>query len=314
VLRPIDRETFKFTIGAKSFQINGPEELKNILTLSDQIEIHHIFGFEMQLDLLANYPIDAVYLHDRYFLSQTPFSDSLQYGELRYEVAGVNIPLNADFKMDSVNWSAKNQLILQRAKKLYAPSLFLAEQYQTTYSDLSIDQIVQEDDLEPFQTKNMSNSGVLQIILISPTNFHKGSEVLLKVAKLLEKEGTKITFIVIGALDLRVTGELAKLRNVELVPQMSRNRLKVKLSEIEYGIGWIPSITGESYSLALSDFLSNGLTVIATNSGAVTERLRKAPGNYLYNPAISSEVLSRLLIVLSENKSVDNFLPYLEIT
>jgi glycosyltransferase involved in cell wall biosynthesis len=181
---------------------------------------------------------------------------------------------------------------LQRSKKLYAPSFFLAEQFQRAYSDLSIDQIVQEEDLEPLRIKKMSNLEALQIILISPTNFHKGSEVLLKVATLLEKESAKITFKVIGDLDFGVSRELAKLKNVELVPQMSRNRLKIKLSEIENGIGWIPSITAESYSLALSDFLSSGQMVISSELGAVAERLSRLPGHFTYDPSAKIEDLA----------------------
>jgi hypothetical protein len=314
VLRPIDRETFKLTLGDKSFQINGPEEFKSVLTLSDQIEIHHIFGFEKQLDLLGSYPIDAVYLHDRYFLSQTPFSDSLRYGELKHEIAGVNIPLNVDFKMDSANWSAKNRLILQRSKKIYAPSFFLAEQFQRAYSDLSIHQIVQEEDPEPLQIKKMSNLEALQIILISPTNFHKGSEVLLKVATLLEKESTKITFKVIGDLDFGVSRELAKLKNVELVPQMSRNRLKIKLSEIENGIGWIPSITAESYSLALSDFLSSGQMVISSELGAVAERLSRLPGHFTYDPSAKIEDLANDFLRVSLTNESNSFFQVLKPT
>ena len=306
ILRPIDQKTFRFTIEDKSFILPGVEELKTILALSDQIEIHHIFGFENILGLLENLMIDAIYLHDRYFISQKPFADALGFCELLHEVAGVNIPLNADFIMDPIEWAERNHKILKRAKKLYSPSLFLADQFQVAFSDLDINPVVQEHDLDTSPIKALTDLGTRQVILISPTNFHKGADILLKVAQFLEKQSDKITFVVIGDLDLRVSTELAKLKNVELVSQMSRDRLRIKLSEVKNGIGWVPSITAESYSLALSDFLSTGHAVVASELGAVAERLSNLPGHFMYDPKSKIEDLAADFLKLALESQYSN--------
>lgn len=308
ILRPIDEGSYQFNVAGQTFKITSEKELQDLLALSEQIEIHHIFGFENHLDMLANASIAAVYLHDRYFISQTPFADSLRYGKLKYEIAGVNAPLNSNFAMDPVAWSDRNHRILKRAKKLYSPSSFLAGQFQEIFADLTIERVTQEAPIGPVRTNKISDLGALQIILISPTNFHKGSEVLLRVARLLEKDAAAISFVVIGDLDFRVRNELAQLSNVQLFPQMTRDRLKLKLSEIKNGVGWIPSITAESYSLALSDFLSSGFLVISSDLGAVSERLRQSPDHLIYNPASNVDDLAGdFLKIVKMKEKFDGF-------
>lgn len=308
VLRPIDQRTFRFACRGKSFQLSGRQELESVLALSSQLEIHHIYGLESYLDVLANASIDSIYLHDRYFISQTPFADSIQYGELKHDVAGVNIRLNMDVEMEPDEWTRRNHFLLKKAKNLYSPSFFLANQYQEAFDDLSIDLVKQENELGLNQIIKATGLGALQIILISPTNFHKGADVLLKVAQFMEKASSKVTFVVIGDLDLRVSLELAKLSNVDLVPQMSRERLKIKLSEIKNGIGWIPSITAESYSLALSDFLSSGLMVVSSQLGAIAERLSQLPGHFTYEANVKIDDLAGdFLKIASTPTSLDSF-------
>jgi hypothetical protein len=86
------------------------------------------------------------------------------------------------------------------------------------------------------------------------------------------------------------------------------------LTNSEGTIGWIPSLTGESYSLALSDLLSNGIRVVATNCGALPERIRAIPGNYLYDPATPTQILTEILVAISENSSLERFNQYVEST
>jgi hypothetical protein len=308
VIRPIDQGTFHFACRGKSFQLSGRQELKNVLALSSQIEIHHIYGLEGYLDVLANASIESIYLHDRYFISQTPFADSIQFGDLQHEVAGVNIPLNLDIEMEPDEWARRSHFLLKKARKLYSPSSFLANQFREAFSDLSIDLVKQESQFTLNQTIRATDSGALQIILISPTNFHKGADVLLKVAQYMEKVSPKVTFVVIGDLDLRVSLELKKMSNVDLVEQMSRDRLKIQLSELKNGIGWIPSITAESYSLALSDFLSSGLMVVSSQLGAVAERLSQLPGHFMYEANVKIDDLAGdFLKIATDPTDLDSF-------
>ena len=299
ILRPIDQKTFRLTVGDKSFILPGVEELKDVLSLSHQIEIHHIFGLEKILDLFEYSKIDAIYLHDRYFISQTPFADSLQYGDLQFEVAGVNTPLNENFAIDPIQWSEINNNFLKQAKKIYSPSPFLTDQFHEAFPDLVIYPVIQDHDFEPYQPKTLPDEHVRQITLIAPTNFHKGAHVLLKVAQFMERETPAITIVVIGDLDFRISSELTRLKNIVLVPQMSRDRLRIKLSEVKNGIGWIPSITAESYSLALSDFLATGHTVVASKLGAIAERLSSLPNHFVYDASAKTEDLARDLFKLA---------------
>ena len=124
----------------------------------------------------------------------------------------------------------------------------------------------------------------------------------------MEKVSPKVTFVVIGDLDLRVSLELKKLSNVDLVEQMSRDRLKIQLSELKNGIGWIPSITAESYSLALSDFLSSGLMVVSSQLGAIAERLSQLPGHFMYEANVKIDDLAGdFLKIASDPADLESF-------
>ena len=134
------------------------------------------------------------------------------------------------------------------------------------------------------------------------------------MAKQLEIDRPSLRFKIYGDLQFATREELSEMENVTLYGQVSRPRLNNALATSIPKLGWIPSLTGESYSLALSDFLSNGITVIAAKSGALQERLIESSGHYLYDPAIPTQILAKLILAIVSNKSLEEFDAFLELT
>ena len=118
--------------------------------------------------------------------------------------------------------------------------------------------------------------------MISPTGPHKGSNFIANVADELDKRNSDIRILIHGDLPLEDKSLLESKDNVVMIPEISRGRLQLKLSSYTDALAWIPSLTGESYSLALSDFFATGYTILATNAGAIPERLKARRGNFLY--------------------------------
>jgi hypothetical protein len=294
-------------------RIDHKDGLSKIMAHAQAIEVHHILGLEDLLDQLLEFKFDSIYLHDKYFITQTPFSDAQKYVLDSGEFQGVNFPLNRESTLSDADWTGKTRNLLLNSVSLRAPSNYLISEYKLVFPELEIEKF----DLEPnfqYLKQNPLPAKKENVILISPTGIHKGSSILVSVAKILELQKPSTRFRVFGDLDVSTEKELKELQNVTLYGQLSRGRLNNALATSVPALGWIPSLTGESYSLALSDFLSNGITVIAANTGALQERLVGVPGNYLYNPSIPSDLLARLIQAILENNNLDEFVNYFQFT
>jgi glycosyltransferase involved in cell wall biosynthesis len=296
-----------------SIAINLDVDFSRLLAQALEIEIHHILGLENLLDEVSKHRIDTIYLHDKYFITQRPFADTLKYISVPRDTSGINSPLNRHSNYGDDAWLQKTRKILLNSTSLRAPSNYLIEEYRLVIPELKIEKIDIESNLVPIR-RNHPFTDIGNIVLISPTGAHKGGTILAQVAKIFEYDRPSTMFRVFGDLDILTEEALKKLQNVTLHGQVSRPRLNNALVTSGPSLGWIPSLTGESYSLALSDFLSNGIAVIAANTGALRERLTEVPGNYLYDPAIPAEVLANLIIAIMEDKDLDEFLPHFQFT
>ncbi len=284
-----------------------------LLASSSQIEIHHVLGMESYLDHFLVRKIDSVFLHDRYLISQTPFADASQYVSTSHDVPGLNSPLNPEFESSPENWLESSRRLLINSNSVYAPSDYIVQEFKEIFPEISVEKVNWEPDLQ-YSQKKESVSKSNKIVVISPTGVHKGSSILIQVAKEMKVLKPSLTFNVFGDLEVPVSNDLSKMENVVHVGQISRSRLNFALSNSPTAIGWIPSLTGESYSLALSDFLNNGLTVVAAKTGAITERLQSIPGHYLYDPSIPVIKLSSFLTALANKESLEDFISYIVIT
>jgi len=313
VLKPNQVGELTISINSSRGVINVNNQLSQILKNASKIELHHILGIEGFLDEFLTRKIDTVYLHDKYFMTQMPFSDTLQNISILHDVPGINSPLNTRLEFSDEEWRAKTERLLLNSQLLLAPSDYLINEYQSAFPNLNIKKFNLEPNFE-FKKGTRSTANVENIVLISPTGLHKGSSILLQLAKQLEIDRPSLRFKIYGDLQFATREELSKMENITLYGQVSRPRLNNALATSIPKLGWIPSLTGESYSLALSDFLSNGITVIAAKSGALQERLIESSGHYLYDPAIPTQILAKLILAIVSNKSLEEFDTFLELT
>ena len=54
--------------------------------------------------------------------------------------------------------------------------------------------------------------------------------------------------------------------------------------------------------------------MIATKTGALPERLKTVPGNYLYDPNIPISDLIKLLVAIVDNEDLHEFSDFIEMT
>jgi hypothetical protein len=313
VLRPNPSGGLTLSLNNSPLMVIHEDDVSKLIDRPVNIEIHHVLGLEYLLEKLSEKKISTIYLHDKYFLTQVPFSDTLESISVSRDIPGVNSPLNRNSGFSEKIWLDKSARILFNSASVRAPSKYLADQYKLIFPKLEVEHFQLEHQFEASRPKSIGDYKE-NVILISPTGLHKGSSILADVARFFVSEKPSMKFRVFGDLEISTEEELKKIKNIDLHGQISRPRLNNALATSAPSLGWIPSLTGESYSLALSDFLANGLTVIAAKTGALPERLAGVPGHYLYNPAITTLQLGRLIIAISENADLGEFATFLEIT
>jgi hypothetical protein len=303
VLRPDPKSGYLLEYDGLTYAISEHRTVEILFKNSNEIEIHHLLGLEEFMDILSHSRLGTIYLHDRYFISQRPFSDSLAFLRSPIHSLGIKRNLNQDISINDREWIELASFILRKGKVLIAPSRFIQEEFLLSYPELKIEVVGLDKDLDSGQPSKRNNK-ISRIIVISPTGEHKGVDVIASIAKLLVLESRNLVIEIFGELGIYHSAELGKFSNVKLHGQVPRERMTDYLIRSNDIIGWIPSLTGESYSLAASDFISAKVPVVSTNLGALPERLSGRSNCFLYNPGISLDELANFFCDLSLGKEV----------
>lgn len=283
--------------------LEDQEVVQRVVLQAAEIEFHHLRGLDILLDLDYSQKNNKVYLHDRFLMSTRPFHDAVPYIRERSAIPGVDIPLNGDSLSDQ-EWRRKVSPFLRNQNYFFAPSNYIRDQFLRYYPDLIINVVSLDADIA-FVDKVRYVGRFDKLIVISPTGPHKGSDFIAQVADELDKRNSDLRIVIHGDLPLADASILGSKNNVLIVPEIDRERLRLKLRGSSDALAWIPSLTGESYSLALSDFLATGFTILATNAGAIPERLQGRGKNYLYERSCTVEHFVTDLLNLQDNLTSD---------
>ena len=279
----------------QKFWLNNLDQVKKIISSSKSLSVHHLLGNEELLDVITRHPNIEIFLHDKFMLTQYPFSDSLNHLSRVALTPGINLKLNSTSNFSEEKWTIKMNDILKNAKSIYAPSIYIQQAFKQKNSWIENIQIVNLNEICGYrffgETENiLTDFGrkISKIVVISPSGPHKGIDRIAEVAAILEKTTPSISFEIYGDLGEADKSKLRHFENVQILGQLSRNKLLYSLAADEQIIGWIPSITGESFSLALSDFKMCGIPALVSKIGALPERIIGEESMRGYNLAIAS--------------------------
>jgi len=269
------------------------DQARELILNCQSLEIHHLYKNENLKLHDFKLPKYSIFLHDKYFLTTRPFSDSLQIRELESKQPGVNISLNPAYPENREMWFMNGVSLLQKAHEIYAPSRYMRDYYLTGSPELQIE-IVSWEPSEYFNEAPRTRSAVINrkiLVVIGTMIPQKGSNDVDRLAKKLYSYDPSICIYVFGELT-KHSENLANNPNVSILNNVKRERIDSFLhSRYENVVGWIPSITGESYSFALSHFLKNNIPIICTNLGALPERTFFYQNTLLYDPTEGDEDL-----------------------
>jgi len=284
----------------EKFNVYEIDDVHALLAEALSIQLHHILGLESILSKIIQHSDLHIFLHDRYFLSTQPFRDALQYLAKKPNVRGVDWPLNPKVVDFDEEWQLSTIPLLKNAVKIYSPSNFIREAFLNVEGSLDIE-IIDFDELCGYRRIGIpapiEPSAVVKtlktVLVISPTGPHKGINVIAAVAKYSAQSGSDLRFRIYGSLSTEDLAAVESRSNIEIVGHLPRHRLMYSLLETKDALGWIPSLTGESYSLALSDFLLTQIPVLVSSVGALTERADDNPLVFKYSPADLPENIAK---------------------
>jgi GT2 family glycosyltransferase len=135
----------------------------------------------------------------------------------------------------------------------------------------------------------------LKIMTVGNLNVPKGLNIVLKLAKYLEREGKGDTIFHLGALAPH-SGKYANFKN--LGPYDGSDSFNSEIMNIQPDIFLFPSIWPETYSLVMDELIEFDVPKLAFKIGAPFERLAEIPGFYFVELQNSEDLYHQMMNVV----------------
>ncbi len=258
----------------------------------DMVHIRHLFKHTLDIaKLCKEWHIPYVLsFHDYYFIS--PSINLLNQDQ--YYIKDVNpvpwyipsklleeIPNNREFLS---YWMENMKEVIDNSALCITSSNSSREIYCTHYPEIEDKTIVIEHgrdvNLPLFRQRTQKrihefddNSNRLRLLVIGNLSVPKGSRQLRKLANLLDTDVFEFHFA--GTIDRYLEG-VGVYHGA-----YSREQVGELIERINPDIGLVPSITPETFSHTLTEYWINGIPVIATQYGALGERIRNHGGGWV---------------------------------
>ena len=271
------------------------------------VVINHLLGHESWAGQLVDFETPLVIqLHDRYWLTQKPFFLDQLSSTVPKGVYGVHQPLNLHDRvaLDDSTWQERWSPILKRADVVFAPSQFLAQEYQgltsvpitVEYPDRVASSPIR--DARAISTGPWEHGQGVRIAVIGGGIPHKGSRDIQQLLEVASESNVPIHLTVFGNLNA-LSGMIPSDR-LDLRPQVPREQLINNLRSGDFHFAWFPLRASESYCMALDDALEAGLLPVARAVGAVEEHLCVVDAGMVWDGEISGkEMMDEILRLLS---------------
>jgi glycosyltransferase involved in cell wall biosynthesis len=279
-----------------------PASLRDVLRFLgvQRLHVHHwLYGEDCLARLLQDLhlPYDVT-LHDYYFLAPQPHlvdATGRFVGDGALDSPELRRPYWPELgEQDLGQWRRAGLAILNGAQRVVAPSGDLAQRYRRVFPTLAIHVAPHPETPRPeglpVAPRACASDEPLRVVLLGHICLHKGRAVLHRCAELARAGGAPVEFHVLGKPDAPVA------QSVLVHGLYTLEDLPGKLSAIRPHLAWFPAQCPESYSYTLSEAMRAGLPVLASNLGALPERLGGRAWSWLFPwDAAPEHWLDRLL-------------------
>ena len=192
--------------------------------------------------------------------------------------------------------------VFEAADILIAPSDFVREQFIQAYGDAVKGRIVTiPHGIEPLQkSKHAKQGNILRVGFLGNASDRKGVFVLLQTAQILKIMGVAIQFEIFGGISPSLK-KLAMDLGIIQHGYYERKDLPRLLAKTKLVI--IPSIWDETFCLTASESQMMGIPVLASDAGAISERIIEGKTGFLVPPN-DAKALAAKLVQIQRNPSL----------
>jgi len=188
-----------------------------------------------------------------------------------------------------------SKYFLRNAKKVFAPSNFLADVYQSEISNLEITVLPHGISQSGYTMRNRVYKGSedkLVVGFVGGSNHHKGLHILLNAFRTLSATNIKLKIygLITEEFSRKFRRDISTDNRIEICGEFTNEQAKNIYSQFDLVI--IPSICYESYSLTLHESYISNIPVIASNVGVFTEKIRHEENGFLFKVGQSDHLSS----------------------
>lgn len=191
----------------------------------------------------------------------------------------------SDFNVTDISmWRSMHHQVLSMADEILVPDVDMATRLLHYFPDLKF-KVSPHDNLSecvsPIKLPHLSEAENLRVVLVGAISRIKGYDILLSVAKWVQKKKLPIEFVVLG-----YSMNDAKLRSagVAVTGKYHEADAQTLLNSLEPHLVWLPSIWPETFSYTLSIAMKANFPVVTFDIGAIASRLRQCGRDELIVP------------------------------
>jgi glycosyltransferase involved in cell wall biosynthesis/GT2 family glycosyltransferase len=284
LLEPAEKETVKLSWfeAAEDFSawFSLPDEMEALASLlrglgAARIHIHHIHALPrsvLELPRLVGIPYDCT-LHDYYAICP---QYHLVTEEGRYcgepDAAGCAACLAkrpGQWDMDIVSWRGVFGQLLRGAERIIAPSRDVARRIGRYFPDVNVSVLAHPEEPAPAIPQ------FVRVATLGSLSPEKGLNVLAACAKDARARALPLSFRVLGPTTEPVSQWPQAALSIH--GQYPDGELPQLLAAEGPDVIWFPAQVPETYSYTLSVAMTTGLPIVASDLGALPERLANYP-------------------------------------
>ena len=301
ILRPVDAGSVELDFcGLARARVDSADWPRLVAALRaarfDRLHLHHVHGLPeaiLHLDRDLEVPLDCT-LHD--YMSVCP-QYQLVDAHGRYcgepDTAGCNACITQRphaWGWDIESWRRNFETLLNRADRIFAPSQSVRDRLCRYFPGLSIT-------VAPHPEVPVVIPNVSKVVLLGALSPAKGLAVAIDVAALAKQQQSGI--------HLRLIGHAAEPLPAGIIATGSyaQDELPTLLALERPDVLWLPSQVPETFSFALSAALATDLPIVASDIGALADRLRGRPNATLLPFNATTEQWHGALLSVASKKT-----------
>lgn len=308
----LDFSTQPYSTSLHFYNTSYEEMIDKIITCFqiDTVHVHQLLGHSFSLmEAIKKHKLYSVItLHDFYYFC--PLIHLMRefkvYCKDPYQEIECQKCLAYQYKVDNNvigPWRQECQRFLSQFNSIVCPSVDTKERYETYYPNLSV-QVIEHGVNATTSEYVPTLDGTFHIAFIGIIGIHKGRKILKDTIKSAQLSTSKIHVHLFGSSDDDYLCH--NHRNYTYHGLYEKNELPNLLAEHKIDLICIMPVWPETYSYTLTEAIMANIPVIATNIGAVGERVKTLKCGWLVDYQVTvTEFIEKLKAIANNQKEYE---------